>query len=71
MGKTETEPFPRGHFYSPLPDIDYLGKRIDSVFDTTITDLPGIDLNTERQEEWLDKFLNYGPDFKWTGKKTD
>jgi hypothetical protein len=53
--------FHPGHFYSPLPDLPQLRANARSVFDRSISGLPGIALNVNRQMQLLDTFSeNYG-----------
>lgn len=44
---------PPGHFYSPIPDRAEVGRRREVLFERRRPELPGIDLNLERQEELL------------------
>ena len=45
-----TEPWPSGHYYSPIPDYDWIGANPGSLrTDPNRSSLPGIDLNLERQ----------------------
>ena len=47
-----------GHFYSPIPDLDEVKAREDSIFSIP-RELPGIDLQEERQLALLEKFAAY------------
>lgn len=40
---------PPGHFYSPLPDLDYVEQHRDQLFDRDKDSCPGIALNVDRQ----------------------
>ena len=44
-----------GHFYSPAPDLDDLGRRRSEIFRKGRVALPGIDLNEDGQLELLDE----------------
>lgn len=40
---------PLGHYYSPIPDIDDIHRRYEAIFGGDPLDLPGIDLDLDRQ----------------------
>lgn len=56
--------FPDGHFYSPIPDLDQIKQRHNSIFGV-VDSLPGIDLNTDQQLSLLDEFVTYYADAPW------
>ena len=46
--------YPPGHYYSPLPDteaLERLSKQVE--YSTSVTDIPGIELNSKAQRDWL------------------
>lgn len=57
-GSPIREPYPRGHFYSPLPDTDHVRARPD-LFADDIDELPGIDLRTAEQLALLEQLAAY------------
>src|SRR4051812_40934692 len=50
---------PPGHFYSPLPDMVEVRRRAGRIFATARDELPGLDLNREKQREFLEVFKSY------------
>lgn len=63
-GSKMKEPFYRGHYYSPLPDIKKATEYFEKS-DRSIRDLPGINLQLEEQKALLKIFQGYYSDFKW------
>ena len=47
-----------GHFYSPIPDLDEVKAREEAIFSIP-RELPGIDLQEEKQLALLEKFADY------------
>jgi predicted O-methyltransferase YrrM len=50
-----------GHFYSPLPNLEDFKDSLNPVFDTSLKELPGINLNAEGQFRLLNELL---PNFR-------
>lgn len=48
-----------GHYYSPIPSLEDIKSREESIFNKTPTQIPGIDLNLEEQISLLNKFETY------------
>jgi hypothetical protein len=48
-----------GHYYSPFPDMDEVGRRMTYIYQPTHTDLAGIDLRAEQQKQLLGEFLPF------------
>ena len=48
-----------GHFYSPIPDLEYVARRRQQLFETAVDTLPGIDLNLPLQLSLLEEFGRY------------
>jgi len=48
-----------GHFYSPIPDTAAIRRREDTVFDTNVREIAGIDLNEQAQLSLLDEFIPF------------
>lgn len=61
----DPEPYLRGHYYSPLPDISEIQSRADSLFRTEVDLGPSIDLRPEMQRSLLTELASYYGDFKW------
>jgi predicted O-methyltransferase YrrM len=59
-----------GHFYSPIPDLDAVDRYGAVLFDPTVTDIPGIDLQTQSQVALLESFRTYQPDMPFTDEPT-
>lgn len=60
-----------GHFYSTIPhEHDYVGK-LDQLIDKNNLNLPGIDLNMERQKEFLQRALPFYKELPFPQQKTD
>lgn len=66
-GALLAEDMPRGHYYSPLPAVEPSAAFASqqSELDTTITELPGIDLRRAAQEALVTTMLPYIKDFPW------
>ena len=52
-----------GHFYSPIPDLLEIHARHDEIFGPVPTSIPGIELNTERQLEFIDAAADLAAEF--------
>lgn len=50
---------PSGHFYSPIPSIEEIKLKEDEIYKNIPGEIPGIDLNVEKQIELLNKFKEY------------
>jgi predicted O-methyltransferase YrrM len=59
-----------GHFYSPIPDLDVVDRYRSALFDPTVTDIPGIDLQAPLQLELLESFHAYQRDVPFTEEPT-
>ncbi len=59
-----------GHFYSPIPDLDVVDRYRASLFDLTVTDIPGIDLQAPLQLALLESFRSYQVDMPFTEEQT-
>jgi hypothetical protein len=53
-----------GHFYSPVPDAEFVDKNADILFRDEVADLPGIENNWSAQAELVGAFSKYAPDYK-------
>jgi len=52
-----------GHYYSPLPDPDYVDAHGARLFNRRIESLPGIDDNWPGQERLLKEFMKYSSEY--------
>lgn len=59
------EPYPRGHYYSALPDIADVRSRAATLFREDIDLAPSIDLKPEKQLRLLTELAGYYRDFQW------
>jgi predicted O-methyltransferase YrrM len=48
-----------GHYYSPIPDVEQLRPHFDKLFFRHVGELPGIDMNFDRQKELMQAFLPF------------
>ena len=53
-----------GHFYSPIPDPEFVDKNAETLFKTDIMSLPGIDDNWPGQLELLRQMLDRANDYQ-------
>jgi hypothetical protein len=60
-----------GHFYSPIPDLEELRRGKEEVFAVTTNDLPGIDLNEQKQLVWLDILKGYYGDLPFSRERLE
>jgi len=61
---------PSGHFYSPIPDKDFVKNNAARIFDRSKKELPGIDLREKEQFQLLKSFQPYYDDRFFTVEKT-
>jgi predicted O-methyltransferase YrrM len=59
---------PAGHYLSPLPSLEYIRIRAESLFDQSIEMLPGINLNQDKQIELLEAFSSFEKEFPYSQK---
>jgi len=64
-GNYNQEPYPRGHYYSPLPDISEVQSHAPGLFPGEANLGPSIDLKPALQRLLLTKLAPYYSDFKW------
>ena len=57
-----------GHFYSPIPDIEVVDRYRATLFNLTVEDVPGIDLQVPRQLTLLELFGAYHDDVPFTAE---
>src|SRR5215813_1148405 len=61
---------PPGHYYSPIPSIVEIKRQQKRIFNYSIRDIPGIDLNEKEQLALLGKFKEYYKDIPFSVHKT-
>lgn len=54
-----------GHFYSPLPDIDWVLSNVETLYPDKVTLASDIDMNEEGQKTLLCELEKYIPDFNF------
>src|SRR5215212_2349803 len=59
-----------GHFYSPIPDLDFVDQYRAALFDPTVSDIPGINLQTQSQLALLESFRTYQADIPFADEPT-
>lgn len=64
-GSYESEPYPRGHYYSPLPDISEVQLRALVLFRKDVDLGPSLDLKPQAQKQLLTELARYYSDFTW------
>jgi hypothetical protein len=64
-GNHDLERYPRGHYYSPLPDIPEIQSRASSLYREQLDLGPSIDLKADAQHRLLTELVHYYKDFQW------
>ncbi|MHC4961147.1 MAG: class I SAM-dependent methyltransferase [Planctomycetota bacterium] len=64
------EDYPRGHFYSPLPDISRVRNNYPNIVSSDSFSLPGIDLREDFQQNLLHELEAYFRAFDFQEKET-
>jgi len=54
-----------GHFYSPIPSMENLYRNEARIFDRSLRQLPGVDLNVEGQLKLLDELKRFCGEHPW------
>jgi hypothetical protein len=57
-----------GDFYSPIPDVAEVEAKADTLFDTTLRNLPGIESRVPEQVALAEAFLPYYADQPWNAE---
>lgn len=60
-----------GHYYSPIPNLEEVKKHEDHIWNNALTEIPGIDLNTNEQLELLRSFGHYYNEMPFTLERND
>jgi predicted O-methyltransferase YrrM len=61
---------PPGHFYSPIPALEYIRANERSIFDNVSRQIRGIDLHEAEQRQLLDSFKKYYDELPFRDQKT-
>lgn len=64
-GMPQREVHPRGHFYSPLPDVDDIRSRSEEIFRDDVGVGPAIDLRRKEQRAFLEECAPFYDEFPW------
>lgn len=64
-GLPQRERFPRGHYYSPLPDVADIQSRAGVLFCRNVGVDRSIDVNEASQKALLEQLAVYLPEFDW------
>jgi predicted O-methyltransferase YrrM len=59
LARRQSEPYPRGHFYSPLPSLSEVSAKSDSIFRPDVKLDAGINLRDEEQVALLRKLAEF------------
>lgn len=62
---------PPGHFYSPIPDAEAIRRSEDTVFNTSVREIAGIDLNENAQLLLLDELVPFYGEQPFTSHKQE
>ena len=60
-----------GHFYSPIPDADYIRKHRADLFARSRLTVPGVEINSEKQIGLIEELASYYCQFPFTDEKQD
>jgi hypothetical protein len=66
----EKEPHPRGHFYSPLPDVATVRSQAEALFRKDFDAIPGINLREQFQKALLEELASFYQDFDWPEQRS-
>lgn len=69
--KASRRPYPPGHFYSPIPDLDEVRSREHTIFDRTSEELPGLSVRAAEQLSLLPQFAALYADQPFGDHPTD
>jgi hypothetical protein len=62
---------PPGHFYSPIPDLDYVRRHRLRLFNREVTEIPGIEIGREAQEALVKHFGQFYGEMPFKSEKSD
>lgn len=67
----DSEVYPRGHYYSPLPDLNEVKVRAAELFREDVDLSPSIDVKAESQRQLINELASYYTDFQWPNQETE
>ncbi|KAB7783833.1 class I SAM-dependent methyltransferase [Methylorubrum populi] len=67
---TTKEAWPSGHYYSPIPDYEWISEN-PNVLQRQRTTIPGIDVNASGQIELIAELKKFVTQFDWPQEKND
>jgi predicted O-methyltransferase YrrM len=62
---------PPGHFYSSIPDLEFVDRHRARLFDRAVSALPGIDTHDAEQLALLEQLAAFYPELPFTTDKSD
>jgi len=62
---------PPGHFYSPIPDINYVQKHRIDLFARNESSVPGIEINPKKQIDLIEELASYYSQIPFTEEKQE
>ena len=62
---------PPGHYYSPIPSLDYIAQHDSDIFGKTPREIPGIDLREREQLKLLESLKPYYDELPFPSQKTE
>jgi hypothetical protein len=65
------KPFPPGHFYSPIPNLQSIRQNHERIFNRNQKQIPGIDLREDQQLELLQRLLPFYKEQPFPENKSD
>jgi predicted O-methyltransferase YrrM len=72
---TENDQFlrfaPPGHFYSPIPDIKEIRLNSETIFDRSVREIPGVELNNKAQLSIAKDFIEFYSDMPFSDNRSD
>ncbi len=63
------EPYPRGHFYSALPDIEWVEENKESIYNYHTDIKSSINMQDDAQLQLIEKLSSFYADFPYTEKR--
>ncbi len=60
-----------GHYYSPIPDIKEIRSNSKVIFDRSVKEIPGVDINEETQLNLAKEFITFYNDIPFSDKEGD
>lgn len=61
---------PPGHFYSPIPDLNFVQRHSSKLFERDTRDVPGVPLHADEQRDLIAKFGCFYSDIPFAAKRS-